>query len=41
MNENRRLSLVVGSFVLLALGALALAVLSLSSQERAGVKAKG
>lgn len=33
MNENRRLSLVVGSFVLLALGALALAVLSLSSQE--------
>ena len=33
MNENRRLSLVVGSFVLLALGALALALLSLSSQE--------
>ena len=33
MNENRRLSLVVGSFVLLALGALAVALLSLSSQE--------
>jgi len=33
MNENRRLSLVVGSFVLAALGALAVTLLSLSSQE--------
>ena len=33
MDGNRRLSLVVGIFVLLSLGALAVTILSLSSQE--------
>ena len=33
MDSNRRLSLIVGAFVIVSLGALALAILSLTSEK--------